>query len=441
MSEESKGETPINSEAAPADNVTSSDSRVIREPSSTADLVSELWAEAQEEGSIGEEVDESFQEVTHSSGDLVEETSEEPIEEVAEEIAEEEAIDLSEIEAGEKSLVFKNADGTEVELSAETVITIPVDGIPTEVTMQEVLNGISGQKAISQKFTALDREKKAFEARLSQYNEGEKLVRGLMAEGKVTDAMTEIFSRAGYNPQLAFMNFFSEITPVLDKYAGMNPQQREHWRRELTSKRAEFETKAAREQVARLQAEQDQAKRVQNVQGTYGLDNASFMEAYHKLQQEMASGSLQQREITPELVGQYSVLMQREAWIGEALAGTSLAGNSKASDSVLASVNQLARQGHKITKEVVASLVTRAYSEVSGKKAKAVNQNLQKRGINPKPVKAKGKISAKPKIARDKANAGGKPVPWYVEAERRAAQGEDPFKLTGLEAKNAKPKY
>lgn len=331
-----------------------------------------------------------------------------------------------------KVIAFKTLAGDQLEVPADATIVLPVDGVDQEISLQDFANGISGQRAISQKFTALDQERKAFENRLNNYRENEQQVRDLMSSNKVVEAMQVIFEKAGYSPEAAFAQFFTQITPVLDQYASLNDTDRENWRSQLNQRRAEYQTKAAQNEVQRLQAEKDQEVRVRRVQSELGLDDASFMDYYHKLEGEMQKGTLQQQAITPELVGQYAQLAQKSEWAAEALKGTKLEGSSEAVDHVLVAVNQLAREGTAVTKEVVIDLVRRAYGDPDLEKAKKVNKALEKKGV--KPRLAQQKTGQKKKVISRKKEGGSAPKGWMdsvLEDLEAGAKLED----VGLQSK------
>jgi len=305
----------------------------------------------------------------------------------------------------------EDGEETQVEIPKNAMITVKVDGEEQQVSIQDYANGISGQKAIAQKFTALNGERKAFESQVQSFNEASTKAVELMQENKAVEAIQHVAEMMGQNPHLLFTTLFEEITPVLNDYAALSEQERTAWVQDIKNKKAEFQAKSAQDELQRLQTAQEQQAKVQNVQETYGLDEATFTHAYHALEAEMAAGTLQKQAITPELVGEYSKLVTIEGYAANALVGTDYEGDQVAINQVLQAVNQLARSGEQITEQLVNDMVSQALGrQQQVEKSKVLNKKLTKKGVQPK-----AKNEATPKQVQ-RANPQDQPSHWMERA-------------------------
>src|SRR3990167_4184922 len=74
--------------------------------------------------------------------------------------------------------------GVEYKLPLDAEIEVKVDGEIQKVKISDFQSGISGQKAIAQKFSLLDAERKALQKETAVWNDGVTQVQRLAEEGK-----------------------------------------------------------------------------------------------------------------------------------------------------------------------------------------------------------------------------------------------------------------
>lgn len=327
---------------------------------------------------------------------------------------------------------IEGEDGPEqIEIPKNAKITVKVDGEEQEISLQEFANGISGQKAISQKFSALNGEQKAFEDRLQNWNESSAKAAELIKGDKAVEAIQHVAEMMGQDPHLLFTTLFEEITPVLNDYANLSEQERGVWVQDLKNKKAEFQAKSAQAELSKLKAEQDQQTKVQNVQEAYGLDEATFTHAYHALEAEMEAGTLSKAPITPELVGEYSKLVTYEGYAVDALKGTEHEGDSTAINQILQAANQMERNGQEVSAQVIEAMVSEALGRQQQiEKSKSVQKSLKKKGVKPK---AKG--NKKPKQVQRK-DQSDQPKHWMQRAQDELDKGVSAADLGLLSNKN-----
>lgn len=265
----------------------------------------------------------------------------------------------------------------EVHLGADTEIEIIVDGEPQKVKLSDFRNDLSGQQAISRRFSALDQERKALEAKVQGWNEAESRVSELLGKGDVASAFDLILDKAGFNSEEVMLGFFQQISEPLKNYMELPEDQKALWAERVRAEKNRMQYEKLKSENDKLQSEQAQLEQVQKIQAQYGMSDEDFVESYGKLQEEMAQGTLAQREITPELVAQYHVLIQDENMAVDALKSVvpDKADNAKVVANVVEDIRHLRRKGMEVTPEKVAQMVRDEYAA----KAKAVNKAVEKK--------------------------------------------------------------
>lgn len=328
-------------------------------------------AEAAEDLLVTDDEFAEFEEVEEEGEDLTEEVEEMPLLEPA-------------LNGTENGVKVYDKSGKEVILPADAEIEIKVDGEIVRAKLSDFRNDLSGQKAISQRFSVLDAERKAVAQRKQALDAAESHVGGLMQQGRVVEAMDFVFDAMGYNTQETMIKFFDQIAQPLQKYMSMTPDQQKQWALQAQAERTKLELEKTKNHAAMLQAQQAQLFEVRRVQSELGLDDAKFAQRYHELQRDIEAGAIPPQQITAELVGNYAVLRDRQEWAQEALAKVrpDLAANPNTIDDILRVViRQYDQAGADFTQEDMRAIVEHAFGTPSKQpKSKAITSALQKKG-------------------------------------------------------------
>ncbi len=280
------------------------------------------------------------------------------------------------------------AGDQEIKVPADAKITIQVDGEPVEVSLSEYQNELSGQKAIAQRFSALDRERKALEQNMAVWNDNQQAFQTKMDTGDVVGALDLVLENAGYNNEVVMQQFFQQIAGPLEAYMQLKPEDQALWAEQLRAERNRLQTDKLQEQNQMLQAERQQLQEIRRVQNQYSIGDQDFADLYHKLQDEMQRGQMTNQPITPDLVGQYHVMLGRETMAVEALkeVNPALAKDGEAVYDIVNAANYLARQGHEVTAEDVRDIVAEVHGARSThqvQQGKQVSDSLRKKGQLP----------------------------------------------------------
>lgn len=282
-----------------------------------------------------------------------------------------------------KTVKLYNGDEA-VELPEDAEIEVKIDGEIHKVKLSDFQSDLSGQKAISQRFSALNAERKAIEERKQALDYAESQVHEMMNSGNVLGALDFMFNAVGYNNDLVMTQFFDQIAEPLQKYMAMSPEEQKAWAAQAQAQRSQLELNKLNEQNQLLQAERAQLEAVRRVQSTVGLDDATFAQRYDELRQEMESGQIAKQPVTADLVGNYHILRERQDWVQGALKNVApqLAEDVYLINDVLRIVSRnFDAKGANVTQQDIDDIINKAYGAPAKKaKAEKVQEALEKKG-------------------------------------------------------------
>lgn len=365
------------------------DSSTVEVSEDLGDIWNEVFEEAEDTSDVVTDLD--VEELMEATDDISEEAEDLDVD----------IVDLEKVvvEDGEPSVEgtvkIYDKNGKELAISEDAEIEILVDGESVKMSLNEFRSDMSGQKAIAQRFSALDNERKALEERKGAIDAVEQTVHGLMQQGQVWQAMEYIFNATGYSGDQVIGQFLDQISEPLQKYANMTPEEQKVWAANAQAERTRLELDKLNQEKLSLQARTEQENEVRRVQQLVGLDDATFAQRYHELRDDIQNGRLREMEITADLVGHYHVICERQEWAHNALKNVrpDLANDADIIDDVLrVIVRNFDSQGRPVGQEDIESIISQAYGDPAlKKKSESVKQALEKKG-NP----ASKKISSAP---------------------------------------------
>jgi hypothetical protein len=202
-------------------------------------------------------------------------------------------------------------DGQKYEVPEDATVKVKIDGRSEKVTIQELRDNYSGQKAWDKKFSdAGDKEKRVSEkeAELDRVQTtiknrmgdvSESLKSALSEGGNPMDAVSKIVDMLGvdsYDFNRALMDSMTDELVTLDQMDEYELQA--HWLQKrndhLTQKHESFE-----ENLRQTQAQEERFSRVDQMREAQGVSEDAFVSAHDMLSQ----GG---RDVTPEQVIQYA---------------------------------------------------------------------------------------------------------------------------------------
>lgn len=379
------------------------------------DILDEEFGEDYDESDQNEKEDDESSDIEEDN-EIDEEADEsEPTDEDDEILEGDIEVSESDELTSENSFELKVGDETFL-APKEAKITVTVDGEPQEITLQEYANGISGEKAISQRFSALSAEKNELQNRLNDFNQTEDLFRDHMERGEVIQGLDLLFKKSGYSSEAVMEQFFTQVTPALEKFSTMTPEQRQQWSLKVQAERDRTKYEQVVKDKEYLAAEKAQRAQIQQVQQSQNLDDAQFAELAHRLEQEMIDGTLPKQPLNAQLVGNYNQLLIREDLAKQAVSQVApeYADNQKVVLEVVKAIGQLQQDGHPHELSDVVDIVSQAYGmPAKVEQAKKVEKALNKKG---EPKKLSKKRAQAAKTQRSRKGKSGAPQANLIDS-------------------------
>jgi hypothetical protein len=185
---------------------------------------------------------------------------------------------------------------------------VKVDGEETFVSLKDLGNDFSGQKAISQRFNEYDRKEKEFNAQMEEVNDYINDLGATMRDQSILGGVQKIGELVGMAPHVLKEALIKEIAPELERRYGLSEE-------ELALEYQRSENDYLREQTEsnnqKLKAEQAQRELDATVVGLREAHNISSQEWQEH--ENALAGHYAKEEITPELVTNYHNFKQAES--------------------------------------------------------------------------------------------------------------------------------
>lgn len=233
-----------------------------------------------------------------------------------------------------KTIKIKNGD-QDLDLRADSKITVKVAGKDEQVTVQELMNEFSGKTDWSRKYTELDTERKTFHAERQELQTGiDDLFRLCVTESKPLEAVQMLTEMLGGDGVKQVMEMRKQLLAQAEEYAKLTPEQREI--REAKERADLLDAKIRRRdaQDKRKSEETKLADQIADVKAKNNMDDARYEEIRSSLKK---AGNIPEAELTPELIGAVHVRWNQMDAVDEITGELKLEGDSleKAKNALL----------------------------------------------------------------------------------------------------------
>lgn len=200
-------------------------------------------------------------------------------------------------------------ESTEEESQDETeAFEVKVDGEVQKVTLQDLKNDYSGRKAVAQRFTELDKERKEFYNEKAQVEGYIDNFSSKIKDGDALGAFSYLAEFSGTPPYLLKEQLIAAIRPEVERRYNLSEQQQQ---KELLSAELEH-MKAQKESETKRQSQKQTLEELQNsinsVRETHGITEDTWNKAFAALDQEVPSD----QEITIEQVQAKSIELKAD---------------------------------------------------------------------------------------------------------------------------------
>lgn len=229
-------------------------------------------------------------------------SKEEKVSKKTEEPPKDEAAKLAKDKEVIKNFKLKNGEA-EVEVPAEAMVPVKINGKTEMVKLQEVVNGYSGQSALDRQFSSFKKERDTFVQQRELADEAVKSLYDLAVNKKDLRGFIDYIAGAyGQDGAKIFDELVGPLKSQAEELASLTPEERQA---KQTAEELEYYRKreqAIKERTAKAKEQSALEAATQKIMSDYGIDQPTFLKRFDELKQ---LGSIKPEEITPEIVAKY----------------------------------------------------------------------------------------------------------------------------------------
>lgn len=280
--------------------------------------------------------------------------------------------EAKEIKEAVKALKFKHGD-KDLEVAADALVTVKVDGKTVEVPVQEVINRYSQQRHLDDLFRKHKAERQEFETSRAKMNEVVQKSHELLAQKKDLKSFMEYMSETlGVDGQQLYTDALEKIRQAVEEESTLTPDEVRLKRLEEENQYYRSKAEAAKSaQVEAAKLKETEGK-IQEVMSSFEMQKKDFVQAYD----DLVTNGFDPNQITPEQVGKYWDNMRLVKTIESKLVEVNpeLAGNYEEVEKLA----HLAIQTDANRAEIE-EVINQLYANDSAKKlSKKINKTLKK---------------------------------------------------------------
>jgi hypothetical protein len=257
---------------------------------------------------------------------------------------------------------------------------IKIDGEEQFVSLEDLGNDYSGQKAIAKRFSEYDRKEKEFKQEIQEINTYVNDLGKTMREVSMLDGVAKIAELTGIAPYQAKQALIKELMPEISRLSELSDQERELElkQEELNYKEKKIESES--KLSAAKQAQVDLQNIVEQTRETHNISEDEWNEAYKYLDTHLPK----EEQLTVQLVVD-KVTHARAMDKTESVLGSFDDGKYAENDEVFDSLTEILMDNPDFTDEDINTLLTQAYGKAEKQEAqKEVAQALEAKNGKPK---------------------------------------------------------
>lgn len=200
-----------------------------------------------------------------------------------------------------KLLKLRSGD-QEVELSADTMVPVKIDGKTIDVPLQEAINRYSQQSHLDKLYKSYKTEKESFETERKQISEAlNKSYDYLVSQKDLRGFLDYLGEAMGVDSQALYQDAIGQVQKQMEELQGLSPEERKI--RELQSEndyhRRKIESAKTQKEEAKSKAELE--SHVSKVMESFGMDKDALVKSWD----DLVGLGYKEADITPEFLGNY----------------------------------------------------------------------------------------------------------------------------------------
>lgn len=209
--------------------------------------------------------------------------------------------EVAKSDAPVKLLKLKSGDKT-LDVSADTLVPVKIDGKTVEVSLQEAINRYSQQSHVDKLYKSYKAEKDSFEKEKTAISEALNKSYDYLVNQKDLRGFLEYLGEAmGVDSETLYNDAVGNLSKQIEEFSSLSPEERKL--KELEAENARYRQKADAEKQQKLQAKSkaELESHVSKVMEDYGMDQAALVKSWD----DLTSLGHKPEEITPEFLGAY----------------------------------------------------------------------------------------------------------------------------------------
>lgn len=262
-----------------------------------------------------------------------------------------------------KLLKLKNGEA-ELDVAADALVPVKIDGKVIEVPLQEAINRYSQQSHLDKLYKSYKTEKEGFEKQRELMNKALEKSHDYLVNKKDIRGFLEYISEAmGVDADQIYQETVGTLQKQIEEMSALTPEERKI--KELEHEVNRFRSKKEAELNAQKEAKSraDLESHVSNVMQTNGMDKAALVQAWD----DLTSLGHNPEDITPEFLGAYHANTVKIKTVESKLAEISpdLASNMEIVEALATEAIQTSA-----TSEEIVAAIEQLYGEPPEKKLK-----------------------------------------------------------------------
>lgn len=246
------------------------------------------WDVLGEEDTSVEATDKSDDEVGESSDEVSKDNEEVKAD------SEQESSESTTEESGDKSLSLDEMDD-------EATISVKVDGELQEISIKDFKNGISGEKAIAQRFTEFDSKEKEFNRQMDGVNDYINDLGQTMQNVSMMEGVAKIADLAGIPDYQVREALIKELLPEIERRYSMDENELQLEYKSQENEYLKNKTESDNQSYKAEQAQRELQAEVDSIRETHNINDEEWNGAISALDKQLPQGEI----ITPKLAAEF----------------------------------------------------------------------------------------------------------------------------------------
>lgn len=181
---------------------------------------------------------------------------------------------------------------------APSLHKVKIDGNEVEVSLQDLLNSYSGNKAVEKRFTDLDKEKKSLQSQIQEIEKFNSELASTMKDKGVLEGVVKLGEMHNIAPHIIKEALMKELIPEILRLQEMSEEQKQFEKEKLD---LEYKTKVQATKLSKYEQEQAQKElfsKINEVKASNSISDEEWSSAFASLDSQVPK----EQPITLEMV-------------------------------------------------------------------------------------------------------------------------------------------